>query len=382
MRIAQVAPLFERVPPLLYGGTERVVSYLTEELVRRGHEVTLFASGDSKTSARLVRCCDVALRMNPTVVDPTPYHVIMLEQVRRKASEFDVLHFHVDFLHCPLVRGNQWRTVTTLHGRLDLPHSGPFYTIFRELPLVAVSGNQRSYLSSANWAGTVHHGLPRDLLPFQPSASRGYLAFLGRIAPEKGPDLAIEIAAKAGMPLKIAAKVDRVDEVYWKKKIRPLVEAHANVEFMGEIAEQEKASFLGEASALLFPVDWPEPFGLVMIEAMACGTPVIAFNRGSVAEIVEEGISGAIVDTVDQAVAAARRIASVDRTKVRAAFEARFAVERMASDYLHIYRTLIASHDLSTQRRSRRSVTVGTPVAPNEDLTTDGFSGRRIGTAG
>ena len=275
MKIAQIAPLYESVPPKLYGGTERVVSYLTEELVRQGHDVTLFASGDSKTAAKLVRCCDMALRLNPIFLDPLPFHVIMLEEARRRAEEFDVLHFHIDFLHGPLVRDFAGRTVTTLHGRLDLPHVVPFYHVFRELPLVAVSGDQRNYLHSANWLGTIHHGLPRDLLPFQPKASGGYLAFLGRIAPEKRPDRAIEIAVKAGMPLKIAAKVDRVDQAYWDEKIQPLVRANANVEYLGEIAEHEKADFLGQATALVFPVDWPEPFGLVMIEAMACGTPVM-----------------------------------------------------------------------------------------------------------
>jgi glycosyltransferase involved in cell wall biosynthesis len=355
MKIAQVAPLFERVPPRFYGGTERVVSYLTEELVRQGHDVTLFASGDSKTSADLVRCCDVALRLNPVVVDPTPYHVIMLEEVRRRADQFDVIHFHIDFLHCPLVRDFAQRTVTTLHGRLDLPHIVPFYTVFYEFPLVAVSDDQRKYLRGVNWAGTVHHGLPRDLLPFQPKASGGYLAFLGRIAPEKRPDTAIEIAARTGMPLKIAAKVDRVDLAYCREKISPMVKAHANVEFVGEIAEHQKAAFLGQASALLFPVDWPEPFGLVMIEAMACGTPVIALNRGSVPEVIEQGVSGFIVDTVDQAVAAVQRVAKLDRAKVRAAFERHFTAERMARDYLNVYQALTAKCVAPTRRRRKTS---------------------------
>jgi glycosyltransferase involved in cell wall biosynthesis len=354
MKIAQVAPLFERVPPRLYGGTERVVSYLTEELVRQGQEVTLFASGDSKTSAELVRCCDVALRLNPVVTDSTPYHVIMLEEVRRRADKFDILHFHIDFLHCPLVRDFAQRTVTTLHGRLDLPHIVPFYTVFKEFPLVAVSGDQRKYLRGVNWAGAVHHGLPRDLLPFQPKASGGYLAFLGRIAPEKRPDHAIEIAVKTGMQLKIAAKIDRVDQVYWDEKISPMVKAHANVEFVGEIAEHQKASFLGQASALLFPVDWPEPFGLVMIEAMACGTPVIALNRGSVGEVIEPGVSGFIVDTLDQAVAAVEQAANMDRAKVRAAFERRFTAERMARDYLNIYQAL-AARCTASMRRARKT---------------------------
>jgi glycosyltransferase involved in cell wall biosynthesis len=337
MRIAQIAPLYERVPPRLYGGTERIVSYLTEELVRQGHEVTLFASGDSKTSAKLVRCCDMALRLNPVVRDPLPYHVIMLEEVRQRADEFDILHFHIDFLHAPLVRDFADRTLTTLHGRLDLPDLAPFYGVFGELPLVSVSHEQRKYLHHANWVGTVHHGLPCNL-PFKPNPAGAYLAFLGRIAPEKGPDRAIEIAARTGMPLKIAAKVDRVDQSYWEEKIRPMVEAHSNVEFIGEIDEHDKADFLGKAAALLFPVDWPEPFGLVMIEAMACGTPVIAFRRGGVPEVLDDGTSGFIVDTVEQAAAAVRRIASLDRAKVRAAFERRFTVERMAREYVDLYR--------------------------------------------
>jgi glycosyltransferase involved in cell wall biosynthesis len=355
MRIAQIAPLYERVPPRLYGGTERIVSYLTEELVRQGHEVTLFASGDSETSAKLVRCCDVALRLNPIVRDPLPYHVIMLEEVRQRANEFDVLHFHIDFLHAPVVRDFADRTLTTLHGRLDLPDLPPLYRAFRDLPLVSISNDQRKYLPHANWVGTVHHGLPANL-SFQPRPARGYLAFLGRIAPEKGPDRAIEIAARAGMQLKIAAKVDRVDEAYWEEKIRPMIRAHSNVEFIGEINEHDKADFLGGAAALLFPVDWPEPFGLVMIEAMACGTPVVAFRRGSVPEILEDGTSGFVVDTIEQAARAVRRIPNLDRAKVRAEFERRFTVGRMAFDYVEIYRTLTDAHVVPTLRLKARAL--------------------------
>jgi glycosyltransferase involved in cell wall biosynthesis len=342
LRIAQIAPLYERVPPKLYGGTERVVSYLTEELVRQGHDVTLFASGDSKTSAKLVRCCDMALRLNSSVREPLVYHVIMLEQVRQQIDQFDVLHFHIDMLHAPLIRAFAGRTLTTQHGRLDLPDLAPFFGVFADLPLVSVSHEQRRYLRHANWVGTVHHGLPRDLLAFQSKAG-GYLAFLGRIAPEKGPNRAIEIAARSGLPLKIAAKVDRVDQAYWEEQIRPMVESHSNVEFIGEISESEKSEFLGKAAALLFPIDWPEPFGLVMIEAMACGTPVIAFRRGSVPEIVTDGVSGFVVDTVEEAIRAVRRIATLDRAKVRAEFERRFTCERMARDYLEIYQALAAA---------------------------------------
>jgi glycosyltransferase involved in cell wall biosynthesis len=342
MRIAQIAPLYESVPPRLYGGTERVVSYLTEELVRQGHEVTLFASGDSRTSAELVRCCDVALRLDPVVRDPLPYHVMMLEEVRRRKEDFDILHFHIDYLHAPLARDFAHRTVTTHHGRLDLPDIIPFYDMFGELPLVAICEDQRRYLHHVNWVGTVHHGIPRDLPDFEPKPRGGYLAFLGRISPEKGPDRAIEIATRAGMPLKIAAKVDRADQAYWQEKIRPMIVLHSNVEFLGEINEHDKARFLGDAAALLFPIDWPEPFGLVMIEAMACGTPVIAFRRGSVPEILEEGTSGFIVDTIEQGVAAAEQVANLDRASVRATFERRFTVERMAQDYVDIYRRVTA----------------------------------------
>jgi glycosyltransferase involved in cell wall biosynthesis len=351
MRIAQIAPLYERVPPKLYGGTERIVSYLTEELVRQGHDVTLFASGDSKTSAKLVRCCDMALRLNPCVRDPLPYHVIMLEQIRQRSDEFDILHFHIDFLHAPLIRDFADRTLTTQHGRLDLPDLAPFYAVFHELGLVSVSNEQRRYLHRANWLGTVHHGVPSDLFPCRPNGAGGYLAFLGRISPEKGPDRAIEIAARTGMPLKIAAKVDRVDQAYWEEKILPMIKAHPNVEFIGEIGERDKAGFLGEAAALLFPVDWPEPFGLVMIEAMACGTPVVAFRRGSVPEILEDGTSGFIVDTIDDAVTAVARITSLDRAKVRAQFDHRFTVERMARDYVKIYQQLAGARSKSARVR-------------------------------
>lgn len=340
MKIAQIAPLAERCPPRLYGGTERIVSYLTEELVRQGHDVTLFASGDSRTEARLVRCSDMALRLNPAVKDHMPYHLVMLDEVSRRADDFDVIHFHIDLLHFPLIRDFADRTLTTLHGRLDLPDLKPFYAAFPEIPLVSISDSQRRPMPAVNWTATIPHGLPCDLLPFSPRSRGDYLAFLGRISPEKRPDRAIDIAARAGLPLKIAAKVDKADRAYWDMVIAPLVARHDNVEFIGEIGEAEKASFLGNARALLFPIDWPEPFGLVMIEAMACGTPVIAWNCGSVPEVVDDGVSGFIVDSEAEAVAAVSRLAMIDRRRVRSVFEQRFTAERMAADYLSVYRSL------------------------------------------
>jgi glycosyltransferase involved in cell wall biosynthesis len=343
MRIAQIAPLAERCPPLLYGGTERVVSYLTEALVGLGHDVTLFASGDSVTSANLVPCTARAVRLDDQVKDPLPYFMMMMDEVSRRAAEFDVLHFHIDIMHAPLVRPYMNRTLTTLHGRLDLPDLAPFYEHFSDLPVVSISHSQREPLPHANWVGTVHHGLRRDLLPF--SAKRdGYLAFIGRISPEKRPDRAIEIAARCGLPLKIAAKVDKADAIYWRDVIEPMVRAHSNVEYIGEIDETQKGEFLGNARALLFPIDWEEPFGLVMIEAMACGTPVIAFRRGSVPEVIDNGLSGYIVDDVDAAVRAVGQLDALDRRRVRATFEQRFTVERMAHDYLELYRARAASH--------------------------------------
>jgi glycosyltransferase involved in cell wall biosynthesis len=337
MKIAQIAPLAESVPPKLYGGTERIVSYLTEELVALGHDVTLFASGDSVTNARLVSCSDVALRLNPAVRDHLPHQVVMLEEVRRRAHEFDVLHFHIDLLHFPLIRDFADRTVTTLHGRLDLPDLDPFYRAFPDIPLVSISNDQRRPMPPVNWSGTVYHGLPVDLLPFTERPKGNYLAFLGRISPEKRPDRAIHIAEKVGIPLKIAAKIDNADKAYWETVIEPMVNSHPNVEFVGEINEHQKASFLGNAGALLFPIDWPEPFGLVMIEAMACGTPVIAYRRGSVPEVVDDGVTGFVVDSEDEAVAAVKRIGELDRRTVRATFEKRFTARRMAEQYLRHY---------------------------------------------
>src|SRR5271166_1642453 len=338
MRIAQIAPLVESCPPKFYGGTERIVSYLTEELVRQGHDVTLFASGDSRTAACLEPCCKVALRLNPSVRDPVPYHVVMLDKVRTLADEFDILHFHIDVLHYPLIREFAERTITTLHGRLDLPELWSLYSAFAGVPLVSISNDQRKPMPPVKWVGTVYHGLPRDLLRFNASPGGGYLAFLGRISPEKRPDRAIEIASRAGAKLKIAAKIDRVDQAYWSDVIKPMIAASPNVEFVGEISEREKVDFLGNANALLFPIDWPEPFGLVTIEAMACGTPVIAFRRGSTPEIIDHGVTGFLVNDIAEAVAAVRRLGALNRIKVRETFERRFTIERVAGDYMAIYR--------------------------------------------
>src|SRR5579871_6133954 len=340
MKIAQIAPLAESCPPRLYGGTERIVSYLTEELVRQGHDVTLFASGDSRTSARLVPFSETALRLDPRIKDPMPHHIVMLDKVRALADNFDVLHFHVDVLHYPFIHAFVDKTVTTLHGRLDLHELKPVYSTYRHAPLVSISRDQRRPMPPVNWVGNVYHGLPPDLLPFTANPAEGYLAFLGRISHEKRPDRAIEIATRAGMTLKMAAKVDRADQDYWDETIKPLVDSHPNVEFVGEINERQKAKFLGDAAALVFPIDWPEPFGLVMIEAMACGTPVVAFRRGSVAEVIDDGVTGFLVDTVEEAVEAVQRARGLDRAKVRERFDARFSIERVAEDYLDIYRWL------------------------------------------
>ncbi|MBV8280630.1 MAG: glycosyltransferase family 4 protein [Candidatus Eremiobacteraeota bacterium] len=340
MRIAQIAPLFESCPPKLYGGTERIVSYLTEELVRQGHDVTLFASGDSLTTADLEPCSEIALRLDPRIKDPVPHHVVMLDKVRTLADQFDVLHFHIDVLHYPVIRDFLDRTVTTLHGRLDLQELWQVYTAFRGAPLVSISNDQRKPMPPVNWAKTVYHGLPPDLLPFNPEPAGGYVAFLGRISPEKRPDRAIEIAARAGVRLKIAAKIDKVDQTYWDNIIRPMVEAFTTVEFVGEIGEREKADFLGNADALLFPIDWPEPFGLVMIEAMACGTPVIAFRCGSTPEIIDDGVTGFLVSDIAEAVTAVQRVRPLSRVTVRGTFERRFTIERVARDYMQIYRGL------------------------------------------
>jgi glycosyltransferase involved in cell wall biosynthesis len=339
MRIAQVAPLYESVPPKYYGGTERVVSYLTEELVHQGHEVTLFASGDSVTKACLIAGCRRSLRLDKRCIDQVAHHIVMLEHVFQQAAEFDIIHFHVDYLHFPLSRRQSTAHVTTLHGRLDIPDLVPLYQEFQDMPIISISNVQRGPLPSANWQGTVYHGLPADLYRFR--AQRGsYLAFLGRISPEKRVDRAIEIAKRVRIPLKIAAKVDRVDKKYFKSTIEPLL-GDPLVEVVGEIGDGEKDEFLGNAYALLSPIDWPEPFGLVMIEAMACGTPVIAYRGGAVPEIMEEGHTGFIVEELEDAVEAVRRVPKLSRKRCREVFENRFTATRMANDYVRVYERLI-----------------------------------------
>ena len=341
MKIAQIAPLAESVPPRLYGGTERVVSYLTEELVRQGHDVTLFASGDSRTTAQLVPCTSTALRLTPGVADYMPWHIIMIDQVRQQAEDFDVLHFHIDQLHFPLLRTLGRPAVTTLHGRQDLPDLPAFYCHFADVPLVSISDHQRTPLPAINWVRTIYHGLPRHLYTFRPQPDpEGYLVFLGRISPEKRPDRAIDIATRACMPLKIAAKIDAVDADYWRDVIEPMVRRNPLVEFVGEVGDADKEALLGGATALLFPIDWPEPFGLVMIEAMACGTPVIAFPHGSVIEVIDHGVSGFLAANVADAAAALNRIGDLDRKMVRATFERRFDIARVAHNYLSVYVSL------------------------------------------
>jgi glycosyltransferase involved in cell wall biosynthesis len=334
VRIAQIAPLFESVPPQLYGGTERVVSFLTEQLVQMGHEVTLFASGDSRTSARLEAMCPHSLRLDPHCVDSFATHVLMMDRVIERAHEFDVLHFHTDYLNFPFSRHFHLPSVTTLHGRLDIADLTPLYRRFHDAPVVSISLAQREPLAFARWVGNVQHGLPADLLPFT-EKPQGYLAFLGRISPEKRVDRAIHIAMRTGIPLKVAAKIDRADREYFDK-IKSLFE-QPGIEFMGEIGDAQKGEFLGNACAYLFPIDWPEPFGLTMIEAMACGTPTIAFRRGSVPEVVDEGITGYIVDDVREAIQAVDRLDKIDRRRCRATFESRFTARRMAEAYLEIY---------------------------------------------
>jgi glycosyltransferase involved in cell wall biosynthesis len=362
MRIALIAPLIESVPPRLYGGTERIVSYLCEELVAQGHDVTLFASADSETAARLVPCCDRALRLDPDVRDVIPYYMLMMHKVRSLSAQFDILHFHIDQFHFPVFRDIAHKTVTTLHGRQDLHDLKQLYAGFPGMPLVSISLAQRKPIREmAAFAGNVQHGLPRELLCPSLSARGGYLAFLGRIAPEKRVDRAIEIARAVGLPLKIAAKVDRVDEEYFREQIEPLLH-QPGIEFVGEIDDAAKSRFLGDARALLFPIDWPEPFGLVMIEAMACGTPVLAFNCGAVREVIDDGVTGYVVNSVGEAICRLGSVLSLDRGRVRRRFEERFTVTRMTRDYLAIYASLIE------KRTSRQRPRVGPLIEVQPEL--------------
>jgi glycosyltransferase involved in cell wall biosynthesis len=351
MRIAQVAPLAEAVPPKLYGGTERVVAYLTDALVELGHDVTLFASGDSDTKATLCPIWPRALRLDPDVKDHFAPLFMQLETVARRAHEFDLIHCHIDYFGYPLLRRLGTPSVTTLHGRLDLPELQPLYRLYSDIPVVSISDSQRVPLPEANFVATVLHGLPQNLLS-KGDGRGGYLAFLGRVSPEKAPDAAIRIAARAGVPLKIAAKVDRVDRDYFKTTVEPLL-GQADVEFIGEIREDQKQEFLGNAAGLLFPIAWREPFGLVMIEAMACGTPVIAFENGSVPEVLENAVTGFIVHSEDQAIDAVRRIGMLDRARIRGEFERRFTAQRMAKNYLKLYERLV-------QARRSPALAIGT----------------------
>ena len=366
MKIAQVAPLYESVPPKAYGGTERVVSYLTEELVRRGQEVSLFASGDSVTAANLIPGCERSLRLSKTI-DPLAPHFLMLEQVFKRARDFDIIHFHIDYLHFPLSRRSGSPQVTTLHGRLDLPVLPPLYREFGDMPVVSISDAQRTPLPSAHWVGTINHGLPEDLFTFRAQAE-DYLVFLGRISPEKRVDRAIEIAQGAGRRLKIAAKVDKVDRRYFNKVIKPLLD-HPLIEYLGEVGQREKNELLGGAAGLLFPIDWPEPFGLVMIEALACGTPVLAFRCGSVPEVISDGVTGFIVQDIEQAVPLIEKLVRLDRRRCREEFEGRFTARRMGDDYMTLYGQLIAEKERSIARIAAPEFVVApfatdTPAAP------------------
>src|SRR5215469_2018907 len=398
MHIAQVAPLTEAIPPKRYGGTERVVSWLTEELIALGHEVTLYASGDSVTSARLEAVWPRALRLDGSVRDPNALHMLMLERVYQSAGDFDFIHCHLDYYPFSLFSRQPTPFVTTLHGRLDLPEHQPVFDEFSSLPVVSISNAQRRPLPQANWVRTVHHGLPAQLLTPK-RVKPSYFAFLGRIAPEKRVDRAIRIAEHCGVPLKIAAKVDKVDQDYFDDQIKPML-ASGNTEYVGEISDREKSEFLSGAVVLLVPIDWPEPFGLVMIEAMACGTPVIAFNRGSAPEIVEDGLTGFIVEDVNGAIGAVDRLGHLSREKVRRRFEERFTARRMAQDYLSAYRGLMTAtaphlrlvpadaltpssaktfRSFPCQRESIKSKTTWVPASAG----TSGFaaSGRRLGLA-
>ena len=344
MKIAQVSPLYESVPPKRYGVTESVVHHLTEELISRGHEVTLFASGDSVTSAKLVPVCKNALRLDADCIDPFVHHFNMMEMVEKEARSFDIIHSHIDYLYFPIMRRSENTYLTTLHGRLDIPELDPLFREYKDIPLVSISNSQRKPFPYSNWMGTVFYGLPLDLYNFNKKGG-DYLVFVGRISPEKRIDRAIEIAKKAGIQIKIAAKVDKVDNDYFELKIKKLLD-HPLVDFIGEVGEKEKEELLGNALGFIYPIDWPEPFGLAMIEAMACGTPVLAYNCGSVPEVLDDGITGFGVNSLREAVAAVSRLSSLDRRKCRDAFERKFSVQRMADDYLTIYESMINELDI------------------------------------
>ena len=368
MKIAQITPLYEAVPPKLYGGTERVVAHLTDALIDLGHDVTLFASAEAQTRARLIPVRDQAIRLDPAPLkSDLAAHMTMLAEVLERADDFDVIHFHTDMIHFPFFSRCADKTLTTLHGRLDMKDISGVYERWPEFGLVSISDDQRRPLPFANWKATVHHGMPGDLYRFSPKAS-GYLAFLGRISPEKRPDRAIEIATRLNKPLKIAAKVDAADKVYWETVIKPMVENNPLVEFVGEIGDHQKSAFLGGAEALLFPIDWPEPFGLVMIEAMACGTPVVAFRCGSTPEIIEAEVTGFLVNTLEQAVAAAGRAHLLDRAAIRARFDLRFSATAMARRYLDVYGDLLA-------RRPFAQATQDDVVTPLRALENRSFAG-------
>ena len=357
MRIAQIAPLYEFVPPKCYGGTERVVAHLCDALVHRGHDVVLFASGDSRTLARLVPCRDVALRLDANKVSwDLPAHLSMLAEVRQRIDEFDILHFHIECAHFPIFHDVAGRTVTTLHGRQDLQDLRKLYEFYPDFPLISISDSQRSPAPHLRWIKTIHHGYPKWQYSFSPEPKDDYLAFLGRISPEKGADRAIDIAERSRLPLRMAAKVDVADRGYFDNAIAPLLQRSSMTEFIGEIDESDKSEFLGNARALLFPIDWPEPFGLVMIEAMACGTPVIAFNRGSVAEVVDDGITGFIVEFVEEATEAIKHLSLLDRARIRATFEQRFSAEKMSIGYETAFQTVLAMAQWPNLDHSRHSV--------------------------
>jgi len=349
LRIAQVAPLYESLPPKLYGGTERIVHYLTEELVKQGHEVTLFASGDSITNAKLIAPVNEGLRLKKDCIDPLAYHIIEMQEVIKRAKKFDVLHFHTDYLHFPFSNLGV-PSITTLHGRLDIPELQDIYRTFPYQKLISISNNQRLPLPQAKFIKTVYHGLPENLHSL--GNGRGdYLAFLGRISPEKGIERAIRISLATNTKLKVAAKIDKADLAYYENNVKYLLN-HPLIEYIGEINEQEKTEFLGNAKALIFPINWPEPFGLVMIEAMACGTPVIAFNNGSVPEVIEDGVTGFIVNTMTQAIHAVNQLKYLSRVEVRKTFEKRFTAKRMVEDYVNVYHSLINNSLKNSYRRT------------------------------